>query len=431
MNMWQTLIDFFRRLFPRAKPQTTDTEQRENAYFASQYSDTTNINFTSIVANKVANIAVSDVEISVFGENERAQLLDASLRPVIDKLRSIVQRVLGVGGVVIKPYMHNGKLYADVVSQHRYFVVERRGEVITRAGFIAEVFEREGRIYTRTEYHSLEPTGVYTIENKASIDYMEVPLSAVPEWADRVPSVSITGVNRMLFAPVLSPIDNRRGEVITAYGVPITFGQDKLVGDIVDLLNDMQREFKDKRSFIGVSDLLFNAGNKLPTDGIFKKFQTNEEGFFEEFSPVIREQSYIKGLDYLFGLLERAIGVNKGVLTELDTRDATATAIKRSTIDTFSLVSSIWRSLERALDDLLYAFDVLANAAQLTPPGEYEASYDWSYVLIEDSRETFDQLLQAQGAGAIGPEHLAAYVLGVPVEEALEQLPETERLIRP
>ncbi|GHU53269.1 hypothetical protein AGMMS49975_10870 [Clostridia bacterium] len=69
--------------------------------------------------------------------------------------------------------------------------------------------------------------------------------------------------------------------------------------------------------------------------------------------------------------------VAKGVLTNMDTANATATEIRRSTKDTFSLVDTIRKRLEVGIRDLLYAFDVLANANNLTPRGEYEAVFDW------------------------------------------------------
>jgi hypothetical protein len=131
----------------------------------------------------------------------------------------------------------------------------------------------------------------------------------------------------------------------------------------------MQKEFASKGAFVGVSDLLFDGKNKLPTDGIFKKFKSDDTNFFEVFSPDIRVQSYISGINYKFGLLEKAIGVNKGVLTDMETVDATATAIRRSTADTFALVddvrgtlSSSFRQIARSSNHILFPHsDTVSN----------------------------------------------------------------------
>ena len=49
----------------------------------------------------------------------------------------------------------------------------------------------------------------------------------------------------------------------------------------------------------------------------------------------------------------------------------------------------------------MYSANVLANAYNLTPQGDYEVSFDWDYSLLEDSQETFSQLITAQSKGII------------------------------
>lgn len=427
--MLRNLIDFFLRLFPWIKPQTSDAEQQENVSYSAQYADTSDLNLTAIVANKIANIVTSDATMEVVGDSPRAALLNDALQRFAFTLWKVTQRTLGLGGVVLKPYLYAGKLHTEALSQDRYFIIERQGEKVTQAGFVAEVIKRNHHTYVRTEYHALDASGVYTIEQRATMDDSEVALSSVPEWAGLQPIQSIAGVEQMLFAPLMNPVDNRK-QLHSPYGVPITYGQDKLMAEIVALISDMQREFDDKKTFIGVADTLFSGANKLPADGIYKKFESDDDNFFEVFSPDIRDESYARGIDYKLGLLEKAIGVNKGVLTELETKGATATEIRRSTADTFALVDSVRKGIENAVEQLVYAYNVIANAAGLSPAGEYALKFDWSYALLEDSQETFSQLMDALGAGEIPPGHVAAFVLDVPLEEAQAQLPGTDQLLQ-
>ncbi|GHU39513.1 hypothetical protein FACS1894105_14230 [Clostridia bacterium] len=159
-----------------------------------------------------------------------------------------------------------------------------------------------------------------------------------------------------------------------------------------------------------------------------KTFHTSEENLFEVYSPDIRDKSYIAALDYQFELLEKAIGVNKGVLSNLDTVNATATAIKRSTLDTFALVGDIRRSVEIAVNAYTQAADVLANAASLSAPGEWTVKYSWGFALLEDSAETWKQYLEAQGAGVLSPAELRAWLLDVSIDEAEKGMPGVEQL---
>ena len=44
---------------------------------------------------------------------------------------------------------------------------------------------------------------------------------------------------------------------------------------------------------------------------------------------------------------------------------------------------------------------MLANAFNLTPQGEYEVSYEWSYSLLEDTETEWNQLILANNKGII------------------------------
>ena len=424
----QSLIDFLRRLFG-IKPRVTETEQAANNDYEAQYRDIKDINLTGWVANRIANIVVSDCDIAVEGKNARAGLLDAAMQTCAARLKQIVIRALAVGGVVLKPYIYGGRLYADILPQNRFVVIKQAGEIITAAGLVAEVFTRDNRTYTRIEYHQLE-NGNYTITQKGIENQREVPLDSVPEWAAIPPQQTITGVEQMLFGLVLCPTDPR-GDVNSAYGVPVTYGQDKLRRNILELLNEFQREFKDKGVFVGISDLLFDGDNRLPADGIYRKLKTEDENFFEVFSPDIRAQAYIDGINFQLGLLEKAIGVNKGVLTDMETADATATAIKRSSFDTWALVDDARTNVETGLKQLLYAFDVYANVAGLTPAGEYGLKAEWDYSLREDSTERFSQLQEGTASGYIAPWEARAWVMDETPEQARANMPEMAELVGP
>lgn len=418
--LFQNFVEVFKRLFG-VKPRTTGTEQAENTAFAERYEDVREVNLTAWAAGKIANMVVSDSDITVTGEGARAQLLNGALQACVKRLKNIMTRVFAVGGVVLKPYLHGGRLYTDILPQNRFINIEQVGDVITAAGFVAEAFTRDCKAYVRTEYHRLAD-GVYTIEQRATVNGQPVALAAVPQWAGIAPVVAISGVRQMLFGIITCPADGRK-QMNDIYGVPITYGQDKLMGEITELLDAFQREFKNKEAFIGVSDLLFDGKNKLPGDGVYKKFRDDEGDFFEVFSPDIRAQAYIDGINYRLELLEKAIGVNKGVLTNLATADATATAIRRSTFDTWALVDDARTGVEAGIGQLVYAFDVYANAAQLAPAGGYELTFDWDYTLLEDTAERFGQLQTGVEGGYIAPWEARAWVMDETPEQAKRGMP--------
>lgn len=74
-----------------------------------------------------------------------------------------------------------------------------------------------------------------------------------------------------------------------------------------------------------------------------------------------------------------------------------------------------WQS---AADALAYAYNVLANAFNLSPAGDYAIEWDWSTSLIESSTETWNQLLQAKSAGAVKTAEVRQYIYP---EETMEE----------
>jgi len=437
--LFSEIFLWFRKLFGVKGMMKTETEQARETAFAAAYEDTAGFNIISIVANKLANIVCSEAGIELRGKgipdqvrddgDGKIDFMDECLQRVVNKLKIIVTRVLGTGGVILKPYVYGGRIYTDAVAQNRFFVIERTGEVITKAGFLAEAAGE----YTRIEYHTLYPDGRYTVENRALKDGKEVPLSAYAPWGALESVLEISGVGRMLFAFLKCPVDGKDAEG-DVYGVPVTFGQNALIGMICDLLNEVPDEYKNKKAFIGAEELLFDKNSRLPEDGLYKLFRANggtdSQSFWEVFSPEIRHTSYFEGINYLLGLLEKAVAVNKGVLTDLDARDATATAIKRSMFDTYNFADACRKNIEVAVGDLVYAFSVIANAFGLCGDGydaEYEIKYDWSYGLLEDSSETWKQLFEGAQAGAVKVEEMRMFLFDESRENARNGIPAQTR----
>jgi hypothetical protein len=85
----------------------------------------------------------------------------------------------------------------------------------------------------------------------------------------------------------------------------------------------------------------------------------------------------------------------------VNSQQATATEIKRSMYDTFTLTDDMRNNVEKGMEDFFYACNVLANAFNLSPQGEYEVSFDWSYSLLEDTQTEWSQLTWAQTKGIV------------------------------
>lgn len=396
--MWQNIKDFILRLFGR-KPVQTDGEIEHNREDTKRYADTTRENITAIVARILSVLSFGDADVIITGDSKRAEYLQ-SVSEGIDIMNN-VECGLGTGAIVSIPYSTGGKIYIDTVMKDRFFITSAQGDEITGCTVIADIIKTETHTYTRWTDYTLE-NGTYVIRQKATVDDRPEALTCRTEWADIPEEIRIGGVDRLPIGIFTCPASPRRPKSLN--GVPITYGCESTLEKIAKTLEDIEIEFGDKKVFVGIDETLFDGKGKLPIDRVFKTFISSGasgEDFFKIFDPAFRESAYYTKLTAHFAMLEKQIGCSKGILTELDTRGATATEIRRSMYTTFCLCDKIHENFVKYFDGLMYGVNILCNYFGITPQGDYEIAYDWSYALLEDSAETFNQLKEGKAMGVV------------------------------
>ena len=415
------------------KQVINDKRLLDNEEFTYEYEDIQDINFTAIFANKLANYTVSDSNIDVIGDSPRAILLNDVLKRLKKQLKKAVSRDLGTGGVLVIPYVARNKIYFNILSQNRFIINKRIGEDIIDCTVMAEHIVKDDEHYYRWADYTLQDGNLY-IRYHATNEDTKIDMKSIVEWAN-IEDMAISNVEKMPFMYIKSPADNRHEN--SDYGVPITFGCKKQINKIMHTLEQIEREFDLKEVFVGADVTMFNGDNALPTNGLYKKVNAGDDEFWEVFDPAFRDEPLFNKLMNQCALLEKQVGTSKGILTDVETSNATATEIKKMLKDTFDLVDDIRDSLEDGINDFISACDVLANYYNLTPQGEYEVTYDWSYDLLEDPASTFSQLIQGVNQGVIKKVELRQFLKPSEtieeaqnaVDEIKEQNPTTKDLL--
>ena len=397
--MFKNLINYILNNIFKIKTQTTDKEIDDNSKYAINYENIDSINFNAIFSNKLANYTISDSNINIEGENKRVDLLNMVGQSMWKKAKKITSMAFGYGGVIIVPYVKGGKIYYNLVPQSRLTIDSMEGELITGATILAERRIEKGTI-SQTEYlrwtnYKVENGNMVITQQYSDKDGNKIPTPSF--WEDIQEVRTITNVDRVLFGYIKSPINNRKAN--DKYGVPITYGCDETIDEIKETMAQLQREYELKEPFVGIDKTLFNDKNQLPKKGLFQILNATDDDFFQVFDPQFRD--YTNRLQELYKRLEHEIGTSYGILSEVNTTQATATEIKRSMYDTFTICDDMRTNIEKGLDDFFYACNVLANAFNLSPQGEYEVSYEWSYSLIEDTDSEWTQLTWANKNGIV------------------------------
>ena len=423
--MFKSVIQYILNNVFKIKTQTKAREIDDNQKYASEYERIDDINYNAIFSNKLANYVINDSTMDVTGENARVDLLNKMGQSMWKKAKKMTSMGFGYGGVIIVPYVKGGKIYYNLVPQNRVTIDETDGELITGATVLAEKKviggSLDSKTYMRWTNYQVKNGNITITQQFSDEKGNKIP---APEFWKNIQEVQvITGVDRVLFGYLKSPVNNRNAS--DTYGVPITYGCDATINEIKETLKQIVREYDLKQAFVGADSTMFDGKDALPLNGLFKKIDSGDDSFFEVFDPQFRD--YTTRLQELYRRLESEIGTSKGILSDVQTANATATEIKRSMYDTFTIVDDMRSNIEKAMDDFFYACNVLANAYNLSPQGEYEINFDWSYSLLEDTQQEFSQMMQAESKGIVSKVEIRQWLNpDETLEEAEEKIKEIE-----
>lgn len=419
-NVWNWVLKLF-----NIQSETQNKEIELNDEYAENYKRIDEINFTAIFSNKLANYTVNDSTVNIEGNSKRAEFLKDTMTPIWKKIKKVVDMAFGLGAVALVPYVKNGKIYYKIVEQNRITINEMDGELTTGATILSE--RKDVTYLSRTDSY-LRWTD-YKVENgnlRIKQEYTDEKgkrISKPDFWGNIIDEQIIHNVDRVLFGFIKCPRNNR--STSDKFGVPITYGTEATIKELKDTLKQINREFELKQAFIGADRKMFKDG-KLPSNGLYKMFSAEAKDgtpFWEIFDPIIRESSYFARLEELYSRLEKEVGTSDGILTKKESNNATATEIKASRYDTFTIVDDMRSNIENGIYDFLKACDVLANANNLSPMGDWELNFDWDYSLIECSEDAFNQLVIGLDKGVVKKDELRRFI------KPTETIEESEKVI--
>lgn len=435
-RVWGNIVDWIKRQLGITPKVTTEQQQTNMADVARYESIKQYLNRTATVAQALTDMTIGESSVAVEGKNARAEFLQDSLRHVWDKINSITARTWGTGQIILYPGTDGKCIIPTVIDKDRFQIIDSVGDIIKSAAIQADYAEVDGHGYIRVDYHKMEDNGSYTIQRYVkSVDSDSVlPLSTVPQWKNIPPSTSFGNVEKMLFGNLLCPTDNRQATGL--YGAPVTYGLGKLLEMQEYFIKWLFEEFDFKQVRLGVSKDNVNDRQRAEQktqevdkrlEKLYAVFKTDPEGkqYFQIFDPPTRQDAVIQAVTFIDGLIEKGMGVNKGVLTDLVTDTATATAIRASTYNSWSRINGMRRNIERALADYIDACNVIANgngSITVIPKGEYKLAFDWDYSLLESSEQTFMQLAELETRGLVSPERLNMFVTGQDEKKAKKEV---------
>ena len=401
------------------------------------------LNLGATIASEFARLIMIEFESEITG-SERADYLQEQYERLLEQLRVRLEAGCAVGGIMFKPYVRNGVILPDCITQDKFIPLNYSNGIITAAVFFNQ--EVKGKnYYTRVEKQT------YSYENKSHTIESHFFVSSTPDnigaeinpenldsdmWSRIDPYIVINDVDRPLFAFWSVPFANNI-ESGSPLGVSVYSRAIKLLNE-ADLQWDRYLwEFEGGELAVDAGEEVLRQrpgedtlGTPSTRDRLFRKFNIDaddnkDKSFYEVFNPTLRDDNYSNGLNEIKRQIEFNCSLAYGTLSNPQNVDKTAEEIKASKQRSYTAVSDMQHSLEAILEDYIYACNAMADACNLAPSGEYEVSFNWGDGVLEDKDKEQAIQLNEVNSGIRKKTDYLKWRYGVDDKQAAEMLPDS------
>ena len=419
-------------------------------------------------------------EETTIGPTDRANYMNAEYqRKVVSRLRNQIEYGVAKGSMIIKPYVRKVKeqlvagvedpnakdkyvMEFDFIQADCFYPLAFSDDMITEVAFV-QTKEDKGVTYTRLEHHKLlgnrveitnkafESNTTTLLSNVTGANFgKEIPLATVYEWKDIPPKASVVNVDRMLFGyfkmPMANTIDTKSPMGMSVFGRAKTLIRDadkqysRLLWEFeggelaIDIDRDALKFMKDEQ------------GNEHRVMGslqerLYRPLDLGESDTYKPFSPQLRDNSLISGLNTILMKIEDVCELSHGTLSDVAAEARTATEIKILRQRSYSSVQEIQRSLQKALEDVIYTMDVYCTLYNIVGDvvkdksgkvdtnklGKYDVSFNWDDSIIVDKDTELQKNLQLLNAGLKSKVEVRAWAEGETEQQAQEALEKIAR----
>lgn len=379
-------------------------------------------NIAYTIVNKLTKTAFGEYEAS--GSDEFVQeTLDS-----LDRRKEKAMQLALIGGeAFLKPFITARKFSFSVVPRNNVMIFGRDADGNpSDIGTAEQTVDGRG-YYTLLERRTVDAGGYLTIRNKLYRSDVpetlgrQVDLNSLPryetlpdEYTYPVPLHSLGVVQ--LKTPLENCVDG------TQDGVSIYAPAVGLIHNIDTNEAQINGEFDRGKSRIFVDETLLQhrEGRKALTDSVFVGAPSDyQNGGIEIFSPALREQSYLNRKQEYLRNAENIIGLKRGLLSEVEAAERTATEITSSAGDYNLTIIAFQRMWEDAAKEAVRICGILGRLYKV--PGAHEirpdaVSIDWGNGILYDEDKTWSGYLDMVSRGMLKPEIALGWRFNMPTE---------------
>lgn len=383
---------------------------------------------------RIAYTVVGKLVRSVFGEY-RLSAESAFGKQVAGALDMVKEQALQsalIGGeCFLKPCPDKGGFRMSVMDRRNVLVFGRDGYGnVTDLGSV-ERSVRDGWFYTLLERRTVDGDGFLTIENKLfrSRDQKAlgapVPLGSHPDYVNlqerwTFPEPVGLGLVR-LATPMSNCVDGSKD------GVSVYAAAAGLICSIDRNEAQLAAEFRNGQSRLLVSADLLDRGQL--TDEVFVGLDEAPENLgIQIFSPQLREQSYLARKQEYLRNVESVIGLKRGMLSDANVEDRTATEISASSGEFNLTVIDFQQVWHKAVGEVMTLCARLGGLYGMAVEST-DFVIDWGNGTLYDEDKLWASYLQMVEKGLLKPEIALGWRFNMAADTPAQQAAVREKLM--
>ena len=394
----QTAIDEWFRLYYNDKPTAEeDPSQRLPVALVSKLYKTMFSEYTAD-GNGVKKAYINEILSGLDGVRKKA-----------------TQQMLIGGQCFIKPLITQ-PLTFGVISRQNYLTLARDTQ-----GNITDIGTTEqtrigDTLLTLLERRTVDNNGYLTIETRlyrsddGSTLGIEVPLNTLDKYAELEPTLTLPEpVYSVGLIPFRCPAENCVDGSLDA--VSVYAAAAGLIHNINRNEAQINNEFENGRSRIIVSaDMLRTEnGKRRFSDTLFTALDDDPEAVgVNIFSPTLREQSFLNRKTEYLRNIESLIGLKRGLLSDVESAEKTATEITSSAGDYNLTLIDFQQEWERAVREAVRVCDILGRIYNLNSAGNVDVDKDiafsWGNGILYDEDKTWTDYKAMVASNMLKPE---------------------------
>lgn len=356
---------------------------------------------------------------------------DAFVSEILDaadaKKKSAMQKALIGGESGLKPIPTASGFRFAVVSRPNILVFGRDGDGNMTDIGMAEHSIRGRFYYTLLERRTVDDSGYLTITNRLyrSNDQnslgQAVALTELPQYAELAEEYTFPEpLGSVGVAWLKTPIDNSVDG--SPDGVSVYDAAVGLIENINRNEAQINGEFeRGKSRIIASADMLEVdevGGRKNLSASVFTAVDESPDDIgITIFSPALREQSYLARKTEYLRNVENVIGLKRGLLSEVEAAERTATEVTSSEGDYNLTIIDFQQMWESALREAVRLCGVLGRMYRV--PGAHDVeddsiAVDWGNGVLFDEEKTWADYKDMVAAGLLKPEIALGWKFNMP-----------------